>query len=186
MRKKSKMFGVLLLLAYFTLLISGCGGGNPEKTIESVIGGLIEAENKSIEAQKNNDMETSAESKDDAADTESPSGSTSTSAGKTVSHCEWPSNIPGYVPQLQGDIAAVVEMTPEENAKAITIAYENVNDSGADAYEKELLSKGWTIDSKTNMGEAWMIIAGYKDEARINVGVENEENSGMITLTILY
>ncbi len=50
MGKKGKVIGALLLLVCFALLHSGCAG-NADKTIENVVGGLMEAENKSIEAE---------------------------------------------------------------------------------------------------------------------------------------
>lgn len=186
MCKKVRLAFVIFLFVCFALLITGCSG-NVDQAIENVVGELIDEENKNIEAERGEDVsedvnddkqqggEESAQSPNDSAEDPADGGN------KT----EWPSEIPGYVPQLQGDIDAVVKMHPEEDATSYTIAYENVNDVGMDYYENELVSNGWAIDQKTNFGESWMIQANYNNEAAIIISTENEEKSGMIILTLL-
>ncbi len=155
------------MLACFTLAITGCGG-NADKKIENVIGGLIDAENKNIEAKSGEDAsgDINNEHQGGDEDVQLPNGSTEVPLNGD-NKSEWPSEVPGYVPHIKGDISQVVIMHPEEDATSYTIAYENVNESGLDFYENELLSSGWDVYYKIDYGQAWTIQATYNDEAII-------------------
>lgn len=97
---------------------------------------------------------------------------------------EWPNEIPSYVPQLNGNIYTVTVVHPEEDAVNYTIAYENLRSITLGDYEKELIASGWAIDYKIDMGGTWMLQANYGDKAYVIVTSEDEDNSGIINLSL--
>ncbi len=176
------MICIVLSLSLFVLLFTvGCGKST-EETIENVIGGLIEAENQAIEADNNS---SDVNEDDEINDGNGPGSSGDNGGSISVEHqAEWPSDLPSYVPRMEGDLTEVVITHPEEGTKSYIIAYENLQIFDADVYEKELLSNGWTIDGTVEMGEAWMIYASIENKASITMSAEIEENSGMMIVVI--
>ncbi|UNC93198.1 hypothetical protein [Candidatus Contubernalis alkaliaceticus] len=91
---------------------------------------------------------------------------------------QWPSDIPGYVPQLKGDFSYIKEdKSTELYSQYYMIIYENIKDT-ADSYEEKLISNGWTIIVKDDFECSWVINASYGDDiAYLTVHVEKEDSS---------
>ena len=97
---------------------------------------------------------------------------------------KWPSDIPGYVPQILGDISGVMVTKPDDQTKNYTIGYVNIKVTDKDYYVNELKSKGWSIISVTDLGTSWVIQANYEDKAIIIMGTTDEDNSWMMNLSL--
>jgi len=94
---------------------------------------------------------------------------------------KWPSDIPGYVPQLKGVVADIKEASStEEYSQYYHIIFEDIEDT-ADSYEEKLISNGWTIIVTTDLEEIWAINAKYEDDtAYLTVTVEKEKSGDFV------
>lgn len=161
-----KKLSIFLLIACLLLALVGCGS-NTEKG---------EANNQQNTEQKQQQY--------NGAKVEQPVNTSSTN--------KWPSDIPGYVPQIKGDVSDVKEAaSTKDYAQYYHIIYENIEDT-MDSYEKELVSNGWAIIVSTDLESIWSINARYNnDKAYLTVAVykdnslEREEKSGDFRLGIV-
>ncbi len=166
MNKNFKVISTFLILTCLLLALVSCGG-NTEKA---------EANNQQNAEQK--------QQQSNGAKVEQPVSTSSTN--------KWPSDIPGYVPQLKGDVSDVKEAaSTKDYAQYYHIIYENIEDT-MDSYEKELVSNGWAITVSTDLEAIWSINARYNnDKAYLTVTVykdnslEREEKSGDFVLGIV-
>ena len=191
MNRRIKIYIVLVLgiSLLFSISTLGCAKTG-EEAIKNVIGSLIEAENEANESQQENipavnsaDSGGSGSTSDDdsAGSSGADNAQINTSQSGAVS---WPSEIPGNVPRLPGDIAQVIVTHPEQGWSNYTIAFVNINNINIDDYAAELEANGWSIDMKSDMGDAWIIYAGYGEDIILTAGIESTDNSGMLNLTI--
>jgi len=172
-----RIAGIMGIALIVLLALTGCFS-SPESVIEDTIESLIEAENESIEAGN----ETIESSSDNNSASEESSG-----AGIEVEHndtAQWPDELPDYIPPLDGDVVAHTKVFPEEGFVSHTIAFENMGSNDMNSYIDLLLSNGWSIDMQTELPDAWMVQAHRSDSEFIIAGVELEDNSGMINVTL--
>jgi hypothetical protein len=152
------IFGIMLIMLTLLLTLAGCGK-SPENLVEDTVESLIEAENESIEAS-NEAIESNSENSSDSEE----------STGTQVEYSEtfeWPDELPGHIPPLEG-----------------VISFDNADGNDMNAYIELLLANGWSIDMQTELPDAWIVQAHRGDSEFINAGVELEENSGMINVTL--
>ncbi len=92
---------------------------------------------------------------------------------------DWPSGIPDYVPQLEGDIFSAG--CEETNERVIYyIVYENIKDAGVDSYENQLRTGGWNIFLKQEVENSWMLHAKHEKKGDLVVTVNEEDKIGSI------
>ena len=181
MKNKIKLPILVVIFFYLLLTLSACSA-NADKTIEKVIGSLIEAENEAILSGHETDSGFNGDSPDEDIDEYAETDSQEYTG--FAFEDKWPSDIPDYVPQILGDISGVMITNPDEQTKNYTIGYENIKVTDKDYYINDLESKGWSITSITDLGESWIIQASYDDQAMIIMGTVDEDKSGMMNLTL--
>jgi hypothetical protein len=165
-----RIVGIIGIALIVLLALTGCFS-SPESVIEDTIESLIEAENEAIESSNDNN---SASEESSGAETEVEHSDTT----------QWPDELPDYIPPLDGDVVAHTKVFPEDGFTSHTIAFENMGSNDMDTYIDVLLSNGWSIDMQTELPDAWMVQAHRADSEFIIAGVELEENSGMINVTL--
>lgn len=174
----AEIMGIALILL---LALAGCFS-SPESVIEDTIESLIDAENEAIESDMEADNETIESDNSNNSDSEQSEG-----AGTEIEFsdtAQWPDELPDYIPSLDGDVVAHTKIFPEEGFVSHTIAFENLGSNAMNSYIDLLLSNGWSIDMQTELPDAWMVQAHRADSEFIIAGVELEENSGMINVTL--
>lgn len=121
-------------------------------------------------------------------DSEGGSLSVETSGGKidmvTGSKAQWPSEAPGFVPRMDGDLVSIQTISDTDagpTGKSYTALYENIKDD-KDSYMKKLESNGWNIMMELDLGdEGWSIQAEHAEGWGIIAQGDENKESGVLS-----
>jgi hypothetical protein len=131
---KTRKISIALILLSISISISMIFTGCAEKTIKNVIGGLMDAENKSIE--KGNQQENEKAAGDSISNDNRPIGD--------YDVLKWPGWVPSSIPPYKyGDLYAAQEYDDSGHLYLTNI---NMKKDPFNAYIKELAKKGWVED----------------------------------------
>jgi hypothetical protein len=174
-KKTMRMTLLLCICLVFALVLTGCGNAT-EKATEKLTEKIIEDAIKS----DGGDAKVNIDSKSGEITIKSSDGDASVQIGGKA---DWPKDIPGYVPQFKGDITSLLEAGEKDN-KHYSIYYENIKETKMDAYAKALEDNGWTLQMKTEMGDAWMIQAMYGENVMVMASINEKDKTGALVLAI--
>lgn len=166
------LVGVLIIVLLTVTMGTGCQRAE-EDTVENIIKEFGGDEVKDVDFES---------------DSEGGSMSVETTGGKidmvTGSKAKWPSEAPGFVPQMNGDLVSIQIITHNDEGqtpgKSFTALYERIKDD-KDSYRKELESNGWNIVMELDLGEeGWSIQAEHSEGwGIIAQGAVNQESGAL-------
>lgn len=95
---------------------------------------------------------------------------------------DWPEEIPNYVPQLDGEINAIIRSADEEVISQ-TINFIDVKTNLQEF--KQLLSeeKGWTIITESTQQDGWTINAVHESNETFLLAMVHSNDEGAIQVT---
>lgn len=174
MFKKTGMIELLCVSVFLLLLTAGCGG-IVENVVENVVERVI-----SSESGQEVDVDISSENGEVTISTEDQDVEIE---HKTGSDMAWPGAIPPFVPQLNGNISAIIQAGDDE-VNSYTIAYENLIDVDMDQHVKLLEDDhGWSVISRAIHEDGWTINATHDQHESFLMVLVHDNNEGVIQVT---
>ncbi len=174
MYKKARMFALFCMIVFFLLVMTGCGG-IVENVIENVVERFI-----SSESGEEVDVDISSENGEVTISTEDNDVEIEHKTGRDM---DWPGDIPPFVPQLNGNISAIIQAGDDE-VISYTIAYENLINVDMDQHVKLLEDNhGWSVISRAIHEDGWTINAMHDQHESYLMVLVHDNNEGVIQVT---
>lgn len=164
--KKYGLWAILIMVSFGLLLTASCGG---KKTEEERAAKSVESLIKNATGKK--------------ADVDLQKGKlkfeTDEGSAELREENEWPSDLPGEVPEFGGATVKGVMRTKTEQGQEWNIMLGNITQETMRDYVEKLKETGWEIGMESTMGDGAMIQA-QKDDLFLIAGYSKKEGGGSI------